>query len=345
MASLRLAGILTVVLGVSGMLLLRGGSLQANDFNSGDSASSTPQLVWRGCGVSKKAFMEKCAVEYERQTGVKIKLSGGGAQLGIETAAAGGADLGGTCRACLSKLKEDELGIKLAVVAWDALTVIVHADNPVEDISREQLRDVLQQKLTNWKQLGGNDEEIIVTVRRGKTSGVGYSVRALILEDPEADFGATAVRLNSSGPLEQLVEKQHRAIGVTGISSARKRDVKTLSIDGQLPEPDKIAAGDYPYYRPLYIAYRPGINDQAQRFVDWLLSDAGQAVIEEQNTVTLRQGAELTRSYRHFGDISQISNYESLLEMATGAKGSDEESEVNKDREGSQSVSLEGARE
>ena len=277
-------------------------------------------LVWRGCGVSKKAFMEVCATEYEKQTGVKIQLSGGGAQLGIETAAAGGADLGETCRACLEKLDEDKLDIKLAIVAWDALTVIVHPDNPVENITREQLRDVLHQKVTNWKQLGGSDEPIIVTVRRGKTSGVGYSVRALILEDPETDFGPTAVRLNSSGPLEQLVEKQSRAIGVTGISSARKRNVKTLSIDGNSPDPEKIASGEYPYYRPLYVAYRPGVNAKADRFIEWLLGEKGQAVIRQQNTVTLAQGVKLTTSYAHFGNTEQISNYQSLMKLATDRK-------------------------
>lgn len=276
-----------------------------------------PNLVWRGCGVSKKAFMEACAREYEQQTGIRFQLSGGGAQLGIETAAAGGADLGGTCRACLAKLGEDKLNIKLAVVAWDALAVIVHKDNPVNNITRDQLRGVLQQRIKNWKQLGGNDEPIIVTVRRGKTSGVGYSVRALILEDPEARFGPTVIRLQSSGPLEQLVERQRRAIGVTGISSARKRDVKALTIDGYSAEdPKVIANGEYPYYRPLYIAYRPGASQKADQFVAWLLSDKGQAIIEQQKTVTLLQGARLTRTFAHFGNTKQISNYEALLKLA-----------------------------
>ncbi len=180
---------LVQVLAVSGVLLFSVASARANE--------DPPTLVWRGCGVSKKAFMEACAVEYEKQTGVKIRLSGGGAQLGIETAAAGGADLGGTCRACLKKLNEDQLDVKLAAVAWDALTVIVCPENPIDNITRDQLQAVLEQRMTNWNELGGPDEQIIVVVRRGKTSGVGYGVRALMLDDTEADFGPTALRLNS----------------------------------------------------------------------------------------------------------------------------------------------------
>ena len=279
-------------------------------------AADEPALIWRGCGVSKKAFMEACALEYEKQTGVRIRLSGGGAQLGIETAATGGADLGGTCRACLKKLREDQLDVKLAAVAWDALTVIVCRQNPVDDISREQLQAVLEQKITNWKELGGIDEKIIVVVRRGKTSGVGYSVRALMLADTEADFGPTTLRLNSSGPIEKLVEGEPRAIAVTGIFSARKRNVKSLSIDGHSPTPEKIASGEYPYYRPLFIAYRPGENEQADAFVEWLLGEKGQAVIQAQSTVTLAQGARLTNGFDHFGETKQIINYPTLLKLA-----------------------------
>ena len=286
-------------------------------FASADEAQAT--LVWRGCGVSKKAFMEECAAAYQKQTGVTIRLSGGGATLGIESAASGGADLGGTCRACLASRNEDKLPVKLAVVAWDALTVIVHKENKVTGVSREQLRAVLNQEITDWKALGGSDERIIVVVRRGKTSGVGYSVRQIVLEDGDANFGSKVLRLNSSGPLEEFVERQPRAIAVTGYSSAQKRDVKVLGIDGHPPSPATIASGEYPYYRPLYIAYHPGRNPVADRFVEWLLSDAGQKVIEDQQTVSLRQGAKLTKTYGHFGDTKQIINYASLVQLAAQA--------------------------
>ncbi len=94
-------------------------------------------LVWRGCGISKTAFMEACAEEYAKETGIEIQLSGGGATLGIEAAGTGGADLGGTCRAPQKERGEERPGLKLAVVAWDALVAIVHPSNPVESISAD----------------------------------------------------------------------------------------------------------------------------------------------------------------------------------------------------------------
>src|SRR5688572_26058227 len=112
-------------------------------FHSG-AQESTP-LIWRGCGVSKEAFMKACAQAYQKETGIAVQLSGGGATLGIEAVADDGADLGGTCRACLRSLNEDKLPVKLAVVAWDALVAVVHPDNPVSNITHGQLKKVLQQ--------------------------------------------------------------------------------------------------------------------------------------------------------------------------------------------------------
>ncbi len=278
-------------------------------------AKPPPVLVWRGCSVAKVAFMDRCAAAYEQETGVQVRLSGGGATLGIEAAGSGGADLGGTCRACLTRLNEDKLGVRLVIVAWDALAVIVHPDNPVESITREQLRQVLQQKITNWKTLGGRDEKIVVVARREKTAGVDYSMRVMILGDPNFTFGRTAVLLGSSGPVEELVAGQPRAIAVTGVSSAQKRKLKVLAIDGHKPTSENIANGTYPYFRPLYLAYKPE-NAGARRFVEWLIGDRGQQIVAAEGTVTLAEGAGLVSSYRHYEDVGQIVNYATLLEKA-----------------------------
>jgi phosphate transport system substrate-binding protein len=269
-------------------------------------------LKWRGCGISKTAFMEACAEQYAKETGVEIQLSGGGATLGIEAAGTGGAHLGGTCRAPQASLNEERPGLKLAVVAWDALVAAVHPSNEIENITTDQLKQVLQQKITNWKELGGPDSRIFVVARRGKISGVGHSTRLLIMGNPDADYGETVVRLNSSGPVEKFVEKTTGAIAITGVSSAKRRELKLLKIDGHPPTVKEIASGAYPYYRPLYVAFKSGLDSRTDEFVEWLLSDRGQGVIEEQGTVTLAQGALLAKRYEYFGDTSLIVNFEAL---------------------------------
>lgn len=269
-------------------------------------------LTWRGCGVSKKAFMAHAAEVYERETGVKLKLSSGGATLGIHAAGEGAADFGGTCRHCLVEGEEVEMPLVLTLVAWDALAVVTHPSNPVKDISVAQLRDVLAGKITNWSELGGKDLAILVVGREGKISGVGHMLRELILGDVDFEFGPRFVRFAGSSPVEQLVEKSPSAIAVSGVSSARLRKLQLLKLDGAEPSAEAIAKGIYPYYRPLYLAHAPKLSGAAQAFRDWLIAEGGQKAVAEMGTVTLEQGLELVGTFKAFGDKTRIANLPAL---------------------------------
>ena len=142
--------------------------------------------------------------------------------------------------------------IQFNPVAWDALVVVVHKDNPVESISMDQLRGLYRGEITNWKQLGGNDQALDLLVRKGKISGVGLTIRQLVFNDAEMDFPQDNV-FKSSGPLEEAVENNPNAVGMSGISSARKRDFKILKLDGKEPDFENIKSGNYLLYRPLYL--------------------------------------------------------------------------------------------
>jgi len=170
-------------------------------------------LTWVGCGISKKAFMTELAAAYEKKTGVKIDIQGGGATRGIREVAANNADMGGSCRYKIDS-EGKERGAVLEPVAWDALVVIVHPDNPVENITFDQIRGVYLGKITNWKELGGNDAPIRLLARKGKISGVGRALRKLVFADYNQEFKATEF-VKSSGPLEKAVVKDVNAIAVT----------------------------------------------------------------------------------------------------------------------------------
>ncbi len=98
----------------------------------------------------------------------------------------------------------DERRVQLTPVAWDALVVITHKDNPVDTISSEQLRKLYKGQITNWKELGGNDAPIELYARKGKISGVGRTLRELLFYNYEEEFVATHV-VPSTGPLEKAM--------------------------------------------------------------------------------------------------------------------------------------------
>ncbi len=264
-------------------------------FLAAGTAQAEVNLKWVGCGITKKAFMKELAAAYETRTGIKIKIEGGGATRGIRETIAmdSDADMGGTCR-FLMHSEQSGQAIKAEPVAWDALVVITHKENPVNDISLENLRAVYRGQITNWKELGGPDRPLKLFVRKGKISGVGRTLRKLVLDDYDADIPST-YEFKSSGPLEKAVEQDVNALGVTGISSARRRNVKILSLDGKLPSYENIKSGEFALYRPLYIVvnYLKPDAEAVEQFVGFALSDDGRQIIRENGTVPYRDGYQL----------------------------------------------------
>jgi len=254
--------------------------------NMGQAIAAEPiTLKWVGCGISKKAFMKELAAAYEKKTGVIIDIQGGGATRGIRDVAANNADMGGTCRHKIGSAPEESRAV-LEPVAWDALVVIVHPDNPVDNISFDQLRGVYLGKITNWKELGGNNAPIRLMARKGKISGVGRAMRKLVFANYNQEFKATEF-VKSSGPLEKAVVADVNAIGVTGISSARKRKVKNLKLDGKEPSYDNIRKGEYGLYRPLYLAMNRGgkLYKEVDKFIKYAHSREGREIIRANGTV------------------------------------------------------------
>ncbi len=119
--------------------------------------------------------------------------------------------------------------------------------------------------------------------------------RQLVFGGPNYEFSARSLKVKSTGPLEAKVEKLKTAFAIDGISSAKRRNVKFLSIDGVSPTKENIANGSYSLFRPLYIAVNEGMsNPAAQKFIDFVLSGEGQDVISKKGTVNLKEGAALT---------------------------------------------------
>ena len=294
--SWRLA--MAVLLGLSLLTWGCGGTESADGEAAVAAKPAGPErLSYTGCGITKKAFMAELGAAFQAKTGVEIGIGGGGATKGIVSAAAGSADLGGGCRHKLGG--PEEANAVQHHVAWDALVAIVHPDSPLDNLSTEQLRQVLTGEVNQWEDLRvGKQGEILVGARSGKISGVGRMVRELIFGDLALDYTAQAIVYPSSGPLEQAVEAGPDMIAVTGISSAKKRNVKVLAIDGIQPTYENIAAGTYPYYRPLFLYTSQDPDARTAEFVAFAQSAEGQDVIRAQGTVNLEDGRVLEAGYR-----------------------------------------------
>ena len=267
-------------------------------------SAATKTLTWAGCSISKNAFMSEMADAYQKKTGITIDFKGGGATKGIRQVAAREVRIGGTCRQIMEDPKsnmtiKEERRVQLTPVAWDALVVIVHKDNPVDNITLDQLRDLYKGRITNWKQLGGKDAPVELYVRTGKISGVGRTLREILFANYDEEFVAAHVA-EESATLEKDMVTNPNGVGMTGISSARKLVgvAKILRLEGKEPSFENIRDGKYLLYRPLYMVTHLQDNDpEVKRFINFVMGAEGKQVMRRAGTVPYEDAISLWLKY------------------------------------------------
>jgi phosphate transport system substrate-binding protein len=292
--------------------MVAGGMLAIGLSHAGMDAQANTQapkkLTWAGCSISKGAFMAEMADAYKKKTGIEIDFKGGGATKGIREVANNKMDIGGTCRHVLEDQNTlttipEERRVTLTPVAWDALVVIVHKDNPVSNITLDQLRDVYTGRITNWKELGGKDAPIDAYARKGKISGVGRTMRELVFTNYDQEYAVRHV-VEESASLEKDIVTNPNGLGVTGVSSARKikNIAKILNLNGKEPSYENIKSGEYLLYRPLYMvsameAKDPASRREIKKFIDFVLGPEGKAVMRRVGTVPYEDAIPLWLKY------------------------------------------------
>ena len=249
-------------------------------------AYSDGYLTASGCSVSNVGYLTALATEYERRTGGKIFVRGGGSVVGIEDLRSGKVDFAASCR---SRDETDPEDITFVQVAWDALAFIVHKSNSVDNISLEDVRSIYAGKITDWKQLGGSSGPLKVFISRSRSglSGVEASTRQLVLGGVDPVKSHRTLFVASSGIVEQMVEETPEGFATTGILSARKRNVKILKVNGVAPTNKAIIRNQYPLKRPLYLLIPKSAKPEVKGFVDFTLSREGQQFIRSLNVISL----------------------------------------------------------
>lgn len=225
---------------------------------------------------------ELAAVFMDEHPGVRLEVSGGGSGSGITAAQENTADFGAVSR----EVREDETGIHTYTIAIDGIAVIVHSDNEVNDLALADVQKIFSGEITNWSEVGGADEAIVV-VSREEGSGTRGAFDDIVLGD--ATLVDTALIQNSTGSVRESVSSEANAIGY--VSTGGLNDsVKGLSVDGVEPTPEEIVAGNYTVARPFnYVANEDeDLSELAQAFLDFVLSEEGQQVVEDLGFVKVK---------------------------------------------------------
>ena len=224
-----------------------------------------------------EAFME----EYPDVT-VTAEFVGSGA--GIEAVTNGTADIGNSSRSL--KDEEKAAGVVENVVAIDGIAVCVDPANEVADLTKEQLTNIYNGTITNWKEVGGADEPIIVIGREAGSGTRGAFEELVDLKDA----CKYANELDSTGAVIAKVASTPGAIGYASLD-ALDDSVKALSLEGVEATAENIKAGNYFLSRPFVMATKGEIseqNDLVQAWFDFVLGDEGQQVASEVGLINVK---------------------------------------------------------
>jgi phosphate transport system substrate-binding protein len=231
---------------------------------------------------------------------VSISVSGGGSGTGIAALLNGTTDIANASR----KIKDEERAAALKngiepyeiEIARDAIGVIVHPDNPVQQLTLQQISDIYSGKITNWKEIGGEDRPIVLLSRESNSGTHVYFLEEVVRlgeKENRTLFSQDTLLLPSSEGIIAEVRQNPNAIGYDGLGYITS-DVTTVAIapeaGGEFVKPSiaTVNNGTYPIARPLFM-YTPGEpTGDVKTYLEWILGPAGQKIVKDLGFVPLQ---------------------------------------------------------
>ena len=265
-----------------GFALISSAAFAGGQKDSAQSASAQAYTIAVGGSTSVTPLMELFQAEYERaHSAVKITISGTGSGDGITGTAQGTYEIGMSSR----ELTPAEIGSGLEplVIAIDGIAVIVNNNNPIANLTQAQIQEIYTGRITRWEQLGA--------AAQGKTGGIavisrepGSGTRSAfqeLLHFADAEQIGNAIIFDGTGAIKSAVAGNADAIGYISLGSVDPT-IKALNVDGTPATTANVKSGSYQIARPFILLTRRGaaLNPAAREFLDWTISDAGQAIVQ-----------------------------------------------------------------
>lgn len=237
------------------------------------SPAAGEMLKYAGATTLQRDFMPEAAQLFLIETGIPFQISGGNTDPGLRALQTGLVNLAGSGR--FLRPEEKAAGLVETLIGWDAIVILVHQTNPVGNLTREQLRGIFSGHLTNWRQVGGADQPILV-ITSPQGSGMRQSVQddlGLTAYTPKAITAA----LVADG--DRQVAALPAAIAAISRSMVDVAEVKAIQVDGIAPSQETVAAQSYPLIKPLLLVTRGKPAGPVARFLHLALGDRGQEIL------------------------------------------------------------------
>lgn len=246
-----------------------GGTNEEKKSVSTDGSTSMEKVI----GALGEAFTQK-------HSGVSFTYNPTGSGSGIKAVLEGRCDIGLSSRA----LKDSEIaeGLEQTVLAYDGIAIIVNPNNPVEGLDVETIAKIYKGEITNWKDVGGEDAQIVL-IGREAGSGTRDGFESIT---KTVDACQYRQELTSTGDVITTVAQNPYAIGYASLAAV-KNTVKALKVNGVVPSEDTVKDGSYPVQRPFVLVTKSGValSSTAQMFFDYALSSEASSIISAAGAV------------------------------------------------------------
>lgn len=217
---------------------------------------------------------------FEADTGITVSYNATGSGAGIQAVFEGRCDIGLSSR----RLKDEEKakGLEETILAYDGIAIIVNSQNPVNGLDLETIAKIYTGEITNWKEVGGNDRQIVL-IGREAGSGTRDGFESITGTEGKCKYRQ---ELTSTGDVITSVASNADAIGYASLASV-KDTVKAVTVDGVVPSEETVKNGTYVVQRPFVLVTKKGVklSDSAQKFFDYVTSEAANEIISSAGVV------------------------------------------------------------
>ena len=279
--ALLLAAVLTLTLAACGSKNDTNTDDSSNDTNNDNTQTAITGTVATDGSTSMEKVIGALSESFmANNADATVTYNPTGSGSGITAVQEGTCDIGLSSRAL--KDEEKAAGLKETILAYDGIAIIVHPDNPVSDLTIEQIAQLYTGEITNWKDVGGNDAQVVL-IGREAASGTRDGFESITGTKEKCQYRQ---ELTSTGDVITAVSQNPDAIGYASLASI-KDSVKALNVDGVTPGEDTVKDGSYKVQRPFVLVTVEGkaLSPAAQAFFDYATSPDAAAIIAKAGAV------------------------------------------------------------
>ncbi|MGF0108413.1 phosphate ABC transporter substrate-binding protein [Clostridium sp. SGI.024] len=230
-------------------------------------------------------LMGKLAESYEsKNSNISIEINEVGSSAGIKDAINGVSDIGMSSR----ELKSEEASLlKATTIAYDGIAIITNKNNPIKNITIDEIKDIYTGKITNWNQIQDGEDSPIVVVSREEGSGTREAFQEIVRYKSE-ELISNAMIANATGAVKQMIIGNKNAVGFVSFEYLDD-EVNVVKVENVEPKAELVQSGEYKISRPFLVVNKEGsLSEEGQKFIDFILSEEGQTMVKNNKAIPVK---------------------------------------------------------